>query len=209
MPLVRNAAGGAPAYLGVAVVVGLVTGAVTQLLQGILPAEVGSLANSITPWLAVAFAVGSRSRRPALAAIAGAITLLGAVVGYYWLVQVRFGYAPEIRGTVLLWIIAAVVGGPIFGLAGSWWRGDRPWLRATAAALLGAAAIAEGAYLSRIETVAAIAPAYIIGGLLVPILLGRDREDRIRGLLLLVPCLALGVAGFVATIALNGLLVSL
>lgn len=208
-PIPRSDAPGAAGDLGLAVVLGLATGILTQVLQGVLPAEVGSLANSVTPWLAVAFAVGSRSTRPTLAAVAGALTLLGALVGYYWLVQLRFGYAPELRGTVLLWIIASVVGGPVFGLAGSWWRGDRPWRRATATALLGAAAIAEGAYLSRIETVAAIAPAYVVGGVLVPILLGREREDRIRGLVLLVPCIALGAVGFVATIALNELLVAL
>jgi hypothetical protein len=206
MQLTQRRAAGAPIYLGVALVVGLATGAVTQILQGVLPEAIGSLANSVTPWLAVAFVVGSMTRRAWLAAAAGALTLLAALVGYYWLVQVRFGYGLELRGTVVVWLVAAVVGGPVFGLAGSWWRGDRPWRRAVAAALLGAAAISEGGYLSRIETVAAIAPAYVVVGLALPILLGRSREDRIRGLLLLLPCVALGVAGFVATILLYGVL---
>ena len=195
---------GALAYLGAAILVGLATGAVTQLLQGILPQEIGSIANSITPWLAVAFAVGSRGGRWWLAAIAGALALLAALVGYYWLVQVRFGYGAELRGAVLLWTIAAVVGGPVFGVAGRWWRGERPWPRATATALLGAAAIAEGAYLSMIPTVATAAPIFVIAGVAIPIVLGRGRDDRVRGLLLLVPCVALGAAGFVATLALSG-----
>ena len=198
--------GGVPASLGVAIVVGLATGALTQVLQGVLPDAIGSLANSVTPWLAVAFVVGSRTSRAGLAAVTGALTLLGALAGYYWLVELRFGYGPQLRGAVLLWLVAAVVGGPVFGLAGSWWRGDRPWRRAAAAALLGAAAIAEGVYLSRIETVAAVAPAYLVAGLAIPVLLGRGRDDRIRGVLLLVPCVALGLAGYVATIALSSVL---
>jgi hypothetical protein len=192
--------------LGVAVVAGLVAGAVTQLLQGILPAEVGSIANSATPWLAVAFGVGATAPRWWIAALAGAITLLAALVGYYGLVQVRYGYGVEVRGTVLLWLIAAVVGGPVFGVAGRWWRGDGPWRRAIGPALLGASAMAEGVYLARIPTVASAAPLFVVVGLLIPVLLGRRREDRIRGLVLLLPCVALGAAGFAATIALNGLL---
>ena len=191
---------------GIGVVAGLVAGAVTQLLQGILPAGIGSIANSATPWLAAAFGVGSTASRWWLAAIAGAVTLLAALVGYYGLVQLRFGYGPELRGAVLLWLIAAVVGGPVFGVAGRWWRGDGPWLRATGPALLGASAIAEGVYLAGIPTVASAGPLFVAVGLAIPVLLGRRRDDRIRGLALLLPCVALGAAGFVATIALYGLL---
>ena len=75
--------GGFIAGLTVALAAGLVAGAVTQLLQGILPAGIGSIANSATPWLAVAFGVGSSASRWWLAAISGAVTLLGALVGYW------------------------------------------------------------------------------------------------------------------------------
>ena len=195
--------------VGIAVVAGLVAGAVTQLLQGILPPGIGSIANAATPWLAVAFGVGSTARRWWLAALAGAITLLAALVGYYGLVQVRYGYGVELRGTVLLWLIAAIVGGPVFGVAGRWWRGDGPWRRAIGPALLGASAMAEGVYLAGIPTVASAGPLFVVVGLSIPVLLGRRRDDRIRGLVLLLPCIALGAAGFVATIGLNGLLVGI
>ena len=49
--------------MGIALVAGLVAGGVTQLLQGILPAGIGSFANAATPWLAVAFGVGSTASR--------------------------------------------------------------------------------------------------------------------------------------------------
>ena len=208
-----SSTGGRPApvaiarTIGIALAAGLVAGAVTQLLQGILPAGIGSFANSATPWLAVAFGVGSTASRWWLAAIAGAVTLLAALVGYYGLVQLRYGYGPELRGAVLLWLIAAVVGGPVFGVAGRWWRGDGPWLRATGPALLGASAIAEGVYLAGIPTVASAGTTVRRRrALTIPVVLGRRRDDRIRGLVLLLPCVGLGAAGFVATLALYGLL---
>jgi hypothetical protein len=201
-----GAAPGIARTVAIALAAGLIAGGVTQLLQGILPAAIGSFANSATPWLAVAFGVGSTASRWWLAAIAGAVTLLAALVGYYGLVQLRYGYGAELRGAVLLWLIAAVVGGPVFGVVGRWWRGDGPWLRATGPALLGASAIAEGVYLAGIPTVASAGPLFVAVGLAIPVVLGRRRDDRIRGLLLLLPCVGLGAAGFVATLALYGLL---
>ena len=87
--------------VGIALLAGLVAGAVTQLLQGILPAGIGSIANSATPWLAVGFGVGSTAPSWWLAAIAGAVTLLAALVGYYGLVQLRFGYGPQLSGATI------------------------------------------------------------------------------------------------------------
>jgi hypothetical protein len=195
-------------HLAFAAFVGLGTGALTQVGQGVLPDGWRVVANSITPWLAVAFLVGSRapSRALAPAAVGGVVTLLGALVGYYGLVALRYGYGPSLSGAVLLWLVAAVVGGPVFGVAGAWWRGPHAWRRAVGPALLGAAAIAEGVYLSGIETVASATPGFIVVGLALPVVLGRSREDRVRGLVALVPCLGLGAAGFVATLALYGLL---
>jgi hypothetical protein len=195
-------------HLVLAAVVGLAAGALTQVGQGVLPDGWRSVANSITPWLVVAFLVGSRTPAPATipAAAGGIVTLLGALVGYYGLVAIRYGYGPSLSGAVLLWLVAAVVGGPVFGVAGAWWRGPDAWRRAIGPALLGAAAIAEGVYLSGIETVAAATPGFIVVGLALPLALGRSREDRVRGLVALVPCLGLGAAGFVATLALYAVL---
>ena len=193
-------------HLALAAVAGLVTGALTQVGQGALPDAWRPIANSMTPWLAVAFVVGSLAPTRGSAMAGGLLTLLGAHVGYYALVALRFDTWPSLRGAVVFWIVGAAVGGPVFGLMGAWWRGPDAWRRAIGPALLGAAAIAEGFYLSGIETVASAAPGFVVVGLLLPVVLGRSREDRVRGLVALVPCLALGAAGFVATFALYGLL---
>jgi hypothetical protein len=185
----------------VAVVAGLLAGSLTQLGQGVLPDLLTPAANAISPWLAVAFGVGAAAGSRRAAAAGGLLALVFALVGYFGLVFVRFGYAPSLGGANLVWLLGAAVGGPVFGLAGRWWRAHDGWLGAVGAALLGAAAIAEGVYLSGIETVAASAPLFVIAGLLVPIVLGRSNANRIRGLAALVPCLALGALGYLVLLA--------
>lgn len=194
--------------VAIAVGAGLALGVVTQIGQGVLPDGWRSLANSVSPWLFVAFLVGSRAARDPLAAVAGSLTLLFALVGYYGLVAIRFGIIPSLSGAVLLWLIASVAGGPVFGVAGRWWRDRRPWRRATALGLMGAAPIAEAAYFIVVLGFRDVGIAAALIGVLLPLLLGRERGDRVRGLLALVPCVLLGLAGFVATIALYGLLTS-
>ena len=159
----------------VAVVAGLLAGSLTQLGQGVLPDLLRPVANAISPWLAVAFGVGAAAGSRRAAAAGGLVALVFALVGYFGLVFVRFGYPPSLGGANLVWLLGA--------------------------ALLGAAAIAEGVYLSGIETVAASAPLFVIAGLLVPIVLGRSNANRIRGLAALVPCLALGALGYLVLLA--------
>lgn len=74
-------------------------------------------------------------------------TLVFALVGYYGMVQVRFGYGGS-SGALALWSAGALVGGSVFGVLGPWWHDANRWRRAVAVGLLAAAAIAEGAYLS-------------------------------------------------------------
>jgi hypothetical protein len=197
--------------LALAIVAGLVAGVLTQIGQSVLPDLLRPVANAISPWLAVAFAVGAGAAGRRAAALGGSVALLFALVGYFGLVWLRFDLPPRLGGANLVWLLGALVGGPVFGLAGHWWRADDPWSRADAwrraagPALLGAAAIADGVYLSRIETVAASAPLFVVAGLLVPLVLGRTAGDRLRGLVALLPCLALGAAGFAALLVVYGL----
>jgi hypothetical protein len=188
-----------------AVVAGLVAGAVTQIGQGLLPDLLRPFANAISPWLAVAFGVGATASSRRVAGGAGLLALVAALVGYFGLVLVRFGYGPTLGGANLVWLLGAVVGGPVFGAAGHAWRREEGWLRAAGPALLGAAAVAEGVYLSRIETVAASAPLFVIPGLAVPVALGRTNAERLRGLGAVVPCLALAALGYLALFAVYGL----
>ena len=182
--------------MGLIVLVGLATGALTQIGQGILPDGWSQAANSISPWLLVAFLLGSRMPDRPWAALAGFGALAFALLGYYGMVQLRFGYGGS-TGALILWGIGAMVGGPVFGVAGWTWRFEDGWRRAAAVGLLAAVAIAEGGYLIRILPEAAVGIAFILVGLCVPLVLGRSSWERARAYLAVVPALALGVIGYI------------
>ena len=157
---------------------GLATGVLTQIGQGALPGDWSQLANAITPWLLVAFLLGSVMPDTRWAVAAGAGALLLALVGYYGMVQLRYGYGGG-TGSWIFWGLGALVGGPVFGVAGHWWRGPVHRRRAIAIGLLGAVAIAEGAYNILVVDHATVGAAFIVVGLLVPLVFGRSREDRL------------------------------
>jgi hypothetical protein len=129
-------ASAAPAWprLAVAVVAGLATGVATQLGQSILPDGWSQVANAISPWLLVAFLLGSRIPDRLWAALAGIVVLVFAIVGYDAMIQLRYGYGPS-TSSLLLWGIAALAGGPVFGAAGWSWRFETGWRRAAAIVL--------------------------------------------------------------------------
>jgi len=183
--------------LGLAAAVGLLVGVATQIGQSILPDGVSQVANSISPWLLVAFLLGSRMPDRRWAAIAGLTALLGALVGYYGMIELRDGYGPS-TGSLLFWGLGALLGGPLFGIAGWSWRFSGGWRRAASIGLLAAVAIAEGVYLVRILPDVAVGLGFVIAGLLVPLLFARTVGDRWRAYVAVVPALALGALGYVA-----------
>ena len=109
------------ARVGLIVAVGLLVGVATQIGQSLLPDGVSHAANSISPWLLAAFLLGSRMPDRGWAALAGSGALAVALVGYYAMVQLRFGYGGS-TGALALWGIGAIVGGPVFGVAGWTWQ---------------------------------------------------------------------------------------
>ena len=125
------------------------------------------------------------------AAAAGVGALLLALVGYYGMVQLRYGYGGG-TGSWIFWGLGAVVGGPVFGVAGHWWRGPVHRRRAIALGLLAAVAVAEGAYNVLVVDHAAAGAAFIGFGLLVPLVLGRSREDRLGAYVAMIPVLLVG-----------------
>ena len=178
-------------------VVGLTTGVLTQLGQGALPDGWRQVANAISPWLLVAFGLGATMPSLRWAAVAAVAALVLALVGYYGMVQLRFGYGGS-TSSLLLWGTAALVGGAVFGPLGRWWRVGSAVQRAIALGTLGAVAVAEGTYLLGILPEAAVGLGFIIVGLAVPLLAGRTWADRLRGYVAMVPALAFGAVGYAA-----------
>jgi len=188
----------------VAVAVGLLTGALTQLGQGALPDGWSQAANSIAVWLLVAFFIGASMPSIRWAAVAGAIALIAALVGYYGLVELRYGYGGS-TGSWLLWGTGALVGGPVFGVAGRTWRADPDHRhRAAAIGLLAAVFIAEGVYLVTILPEPLVGMGFVVVGAGIPPVLGRSRQDRLGGYVATVPMLVLGALGYVAFLSFYG-----
>jgi hypothetical protein len=190
--------------VGLIVVVGLATGALTQVGQSVLPDGWSQAVNAMSPWLLVAFLLGAAMPDRRWAAVAGVAALFLSLVGYYLMIELRYGYGGS-RGSLLLWGAGALVGGAVFGIAGQWWRRGRPWQAAAAIGVLAAVFVAEGIYQIRIQPDAAIGAGFVIVGLIVPLAFGRSWDERLRGYVAMLPALALGALGFVALFALSAL----
>jgi hypothetical protein len=189
---------------GLVIAAGLATGVLTQLGQSALPGGWSQAANSISPWLLVAFLVGAAMTDLRRAAVAGMATLVLALAGYDAMILIRFGYGPGI-GPTIFWGLAALAGGPVFGAAGRVWRtGPHVW-RAIALGLLASVGVAEGFYCAVVLSWPAVGAGLAIVGLAMPLILGRSRDDRIGAYVAAVPALGLGALGYLALTLLSGL----
>jgi hypothetical protein len=176
-------------------VAGLTTGVLTLLGQAVLDGDWNRLANSGAIWVTVAFAVGAAMVSDRDAAIAGIATLLLALVGYS--VAASLAHSPLGGSAFVIWAGTALVGGPVFGLAGRRWRVDPGWTRVVSIALLGAVFAAEGLYtLWVIPDLARAGWVEVVLGIGVPIVLGRDLRERATALALLVPLSLLGLLAY-------------
>lgn len=177
-----------PRTAALIVLAGLAIGVLTVLGQGHLPGQWSTLANSGAVWLVVAFVAGSRMPTDGWAAAAGVAILVGAVIGYYVSVPIIVEGAAANMRSVAIWTGTALVGGPVYGVAGRWWRDERPTRRAIAVALLGGILVAEGLYdVVTIRRIRTAGWAMIAAGLAAPIVLGRSARERLTMLAAMVP----------------------
>jgi hypothetical protein len=119
--------------------VGVALGVATSFGQGLLDRPFAALANSASAWLVAPFLLGRSARQARSATLAGAVTCLSELAGYYASSVMR-GYAIGDRTLVLFWIACGVVGGPTLALAG--WANRTPDLRGRTAPLALAACFA-------------------------------------------------------------------
>ena len=129
--LARAQAAGTLLVLAIA----LALGALTNLGQAWLPQSSASLANSGASWAAVAFMLALLATGTGRAILWGLLGLAGLVGGYYLTAISR--HVPESPASIRFWMLAAVIIGPLLGLAASWVRRGSP---VTAALGAGAAA---------------------------------------------------------------------
>jgi hypothetical protein len=140
-PVVRPRLGSDLAVGLVAVVVGLIVGVSTSVLQTYLDRPWASLVNAASPWLAPAFLLGLLVPRLRAAVVGGLVVCLSELVGYYVTAELR-GF-PAGSSLLVFWGACAVIGGPIFGGAGWAARHGPERFAGLAAATLPAAFLAE------------------------------------------------------------------
>ncbi|MFC4506865.1 MULTISPECIES: DUF6518 family protein [Streptomyces] len=177
-------------WWSVAPVAGLGVGVLTNLAQGWLPGAWNQIANSGAVWCVPAFVAGAlTARRPA---VAGLCTTLGLVVGYY--AYAEFGRDGMGALTApLLWLVMAVISGPLFGIAGDWWRrGRSEWRRVVGLAALAGVFGMEAALYAWTLHYATQAWACVAMLVLLPLLMGRRHRER--GLALLTAVVLSSVA---------------
>jgi len=158
------------------ITVGLAIGVLTDLVQGRLTGTSNSLLNSEGAWLVAPFAVGALARRPRTAAALGLLTCAMQFVGYELTSELRYGAMP--LAFDVGWGFAALIAGPLFGLAGRAWRSGDPAWRGLGPAALAAAFATEGAwqYLYELHRVIAGGLWIAIGGVVALAGLRRARD---------------------------------
>ena len=102
----------------------------------------------------------------------------------------------------LLWIVIALVAGPVSGFAGLLVRTDgRIWIRAVAADLIGAVFIGEAVYQAAVNHGGAVAVMLAVIGILLPLVFARSRSDRLHAVIAFVPVSIVGVGAVGAVYA--------
>jgi hypothetical protein len=193
----------------VAIVGGLLLGAIDLLAQRTLPYPWANLANSSAVWAIGAFGIGVWVRagrwRPA---VAGTVLLLVAVESYH--LTATLVQNDELSNlwtkSTLWWLLLGMLAGTVFGTAGACARGSNRWLRIVGLALPGAVLLAEAgvlayrsanvdaAYRADSLQTAAIQAAL---GILLPLIVGHGIRQRLEGLAASVPLAVAGLGAFI------------
>jgi len=183
---------------GLVLLLGVAGGVLTEVLQGVLDHPWAAWVDSIAVWAALAFPVGAVAGTSGAAAVAGVATEALLVVSFY-AAQAAEGY-PVGERSVAFWLLAAVPGGVVFGVAGAWWRRADLWRQAAGTALLGGVFVVEGAVRWQQFPWQHDAGALMVAaGLVAPLLLGRSWRARLLGLAGVAVVLPLGTLGWQLT----------
>ncbi|GGC17110.1 DUF6518 family protein [Cellulomonas carbonis] len=177
---------------------GLGVGGLTSLGQTLLGSTAfAGLGNAVSPWLVLPFAVGALARRDGHASAAGLLACVAQVFGYYLVAHLRgFGVS---NAFLIIWAVAGVLGGPLFGWAGRAWRTATGRVRGLGPALLVGCWVSE-AIVTYLVVLRYGSEAAVFGAVaaVLTVLLGVAGR-QLRSLLTWLPaaCL-LGGAGFAA-----------
>jgi hypothetical protein len=180
--------------VALAVAVGLLVGAVTSGAQTVLgDSPFVAVANSVSPWVVSSFLIGSLIRTRATAAGLGVVSCVSEVAGYYLIAAAR-GFEVGVPH-VEVWLVLAVVGGAVFGLAGQSWKWASHRERGLGAALLVAVCALEALYYALVLHYAGEAILFAVIAVVLWVLLGLRHRQHQQVLLWLLPAAGLGAVG--------------
>jgi hypothetical protein len=130
-----------------ATVIGLALGALTDIGQSRLPWYAGSLANSAGSWVLATFLVALGGSRIRQSIGRGGLCLVGLNIGFYLTAAARG--IPLSASSVVFWVTAALIFGPIVGLAAGWVRHGGAIFAGTGAGILAGFLAGESIYALR------------------------------------------------------------
>jgi len=154
--------------LAAAIAIGLLVGIATSYLQGRLPGEWNSLANSGAVWATIGVVAAWLLAVSLPVSIGvGVLVLLGEVAGYYWIACPLRNIATS-DSEQALWTMAALLFGTLAGASGWFIRRGRGAQRGAALAATGGVIAGEGLHaLVRISAHAPLAWCELVAGLVL------------------------------------------
>ncbi len=155
-----------------------------------MPGQWNTVVNSGALWVVPVFAAGALFASSRRAAPVGLAMMLATVLGYF--VTAMLSGAPVTVFPVSVWCVVALVAGPLYGLAGAWWRRDERRLRVVGIALLGSVFLAEGAFLVLVNGYWGSGLTLIGIGVISAVLMSRPHDRALALLALPVPAVAAG-----------------
>ena len=123
---------------------GLAVGALTSFGQTYLPFPLSPLANSAGSWVLLAYTICLVNRQAGRGAVLG-FEALAAMLGGYVITSALRGF-PWAWSTVIFWLVAAAVVGPVIGVGSAWARERDPRRTTVAYAPLAGVLVGEGIY---------------------------------------------------------------
>jgi hypothetical protein len=179
-----------PLEVSACLLAGIAVGVLTSFGQSHLHRPFDALCNSASAWLVAPFVVGSVMATRTRAAAAGLATCALQVAAYYATAHAR-GFATS-NALIAFWIGCALIGGPIFGFAGKYWRTAPPATRGLGGTALPAAFAAEGlwVYLHQLHYDSTAVLWLLIAAALL--LIAAPRPNELRWLALTLPIALLG-----------------
>lgn len=180
--------------LTLAALTGVIAGVATSYVEGMVGAPAWS--HSFAPWAMTTAGVGFVLRsRWEVAAIAGLLTQLGLVIGFFWS-QPAFAGGPVATQAVVTYAVVALVAGPFFAAAAGFLRDPCVVTRTLGLAIVSAPWVADGVRMMasglgpdpRIVTQVVAGAALLAIGIALPLMINGSARDALRNLGVVAGC---------------------